>query len=233
MQLYAVAIYCARSVKRIKCPPMGDLSIRTNEAEVFAAMDQFMADLQGKVGPRAANRLIGMADVAGRRKIAELYEISSRKIAGDRFMEIIPANDGDIRAKAMLRSVGRGLPLILFSPRPSVVAKKRRAKGSGVTVRIKGRNVFIESAFIARMPNGHIGVFARGAYGGKGLGRASGKVFGRFVYGIDRLPINELYTFGMAETLAHPAVVDAMLDRVEDATPSVIKREIAAVRRGF
>jgi hypothetical protein len=212
---------------------MGDLALRTNEADVFAAMDRYVSDLLGKVAPRSANRLIAMADVAGRRKIAEVYGISSRKIAGDRFMEIIPANDGDIRAKAVLRSAGRGLPLILFSPRPSTVARKRRAPGTGVTVRLMGRNVFIQGAFIARMPNGAMHVVARGAYGGKGLGRASGRVFGRFIFGIDRLPINVLYTFGMAETLSNDQVEDAMLDRVEAAHASVIKREIAAVRRGF
>ena len=215
---------------------MGDITLTTNIEEVFKAFEAFEASIYRRVAPRSANRLIRMADVAGRRKISELYKISSRKIAGDRFMEIRDATESELRA--IVQSVGAGLPLILFNPRPGQVAKKGRKPGTGVTVTIMGRNVFIPHAFIQKMPTGSnqagkLHVMARGSYGGKGLGRASGKVFGRFVFGIDRLPINVLYTFGMAETLANPQVIDAMIDRVEEATPSVIKRELAAAGRGF
>lgn len=209
------------------------IKLRTNEDAFFREIDAFVLEAKTRVAARAVNTLQGQASVAGYRKIAEIYGIGVRRI--EQYASVEYATPSNLTATITVK--GKGFPLVAFSP----IATK-----GGVSVKIKGRREFFPGAFLATMPNGHVGVFARGSYGGKGRRRIKQTgAFGRFilgrgdrvksgnVWGSSELPINELYTFGPSDTFANEDVVEAMADRVDEQSPIVFERELAAVRRGF
>lgn len=187
---------------------------------------------------RTGNKLIERAKTSGLREIDRIYGIGPR--AFEKYVEVRLATEGEFEVS--IRVTGKQLPLYHFDPRPT---KK------GVSVKIKGRRVLIPHAFMARMRSGHVGVFARGAYGGKGVRgeRLSGEAFGRFKFarGSQRvrglrpkgkgsrrsgLPVNELYTFTPSEALTNEQVEDAMFKRVQDDLPKVMRQELNfALRR--
>lgn len=183
-----------------------------------AQLDALRAGIEDVAKPRTANTLADQAETVGFRKIGELYGIPARRMA--QYASRRDARAGDLEASITVK--GRGFPLSEFRPRQTA---------KGVAVTIKGRTFVIPHAFMVRKFGQH--VFARGAYGGKGLRKATGESFGRFAYGRTRLPINELYSFAPPDAWSNPEVVQAMDDRVESQAPSVLRREIAAVTRGF
>lgn len=196
------------------------LAISTNADQVLRDIDAFAASVR-RAAVRAANDLTATAKTAALREISSIYGIGPRSF--EKYVTLIPATGDD--ATATLRVKGRGFPLALFDPHQT----KR-----GVSVRIKRRRILIPHAFIARMANGHLGVFAKGAYGGKGVRRRTGS-FGRFVFGYSkrrasdrsRLPINELYTFAPPDVFANRQVLDVMVDRIEERVGTVMRRAIA------
>jgi len=117
---------------------------------------------------------------------------------------------------------GAGFPLYVFQPRP---------EGAGVSVSVKGKRVLIRHAFIATMPNGHVGIFARGRYGAHFQ-------FGAGTHHVQRkgksteLPIAELYTWAPADALGNPITVAAMSDRVEEQAAKVLERNLRFAIRG-
>lgn len=197
------------------------LSVRSNHEQVFAEMDREVAAIRAVAMPRALNKLRDQAKVAGLRVVADLYGIGPRTF--EKYVTLKLATTAD--TEAVITVKGKGLPMYLFKPRPSQPGKGR--KGGGVAVLIKGRTLFLEGAFIARMKSGHVGIFARGAYGGKGKRfHATGGGFGRFLYSSTRLSINEFYTFGAPDALASKQATEAMTDRIDAQADSVIRAEI-------
>jgi len=191
------------------------LAVTTNVDQVFRDMDAFVARAQQVAIPRALNKLRDQAQVAGLRKINDLYQIGPR--TSEKYLRIKLAGQADL--EAAMSMVGSGFPLALFSP-----IKTPR----GVSVKIKGKRFLISHAFQVQQFGSN--VFARGAYAGKGRGlRPSGKHFGRFQFGIGRLPINKLYTFSPADMLANQEVVGAMQDRIEEQVDKVIASEMRRV----
>jgi hypothetical protein len=209
------------------------LATRTNIEDVFKDLDGFVRDAKSLAAARTLNVLGGQASVVGFRKIAERYGVSPR--ITEKYASVELASPSSLEATITVK--GAGYPLSAFQPIPT----KR-----GVSVKLKGKRVLFQGTFMARMPNGHVGVFARGAYAGKGATtlRVTGRI-GRFVLGRGRrvkranqwgsseLPINELYTFSPSDTFANDEVVEAMQDRVEAQAPIVMQRELAAIKRGF
>lgn len=193
------------------------IGVHTNTDEVLGDIDAFMAAIF-VAAPRAANRLRDQAQTVGVRRAAGIYGVKSRDFAAS--LRTRDAIKGD--AEASLTATGKAFPLSAFNPRQTK---------QGVTVKVKGRLVRIQHAFIARMRSGHVGVFARGAYGGKGATKLTGEVFGRFKYSKGRLPINELYTFAAADMLANEDVVADMDARVDEQQAKVLKSEIAFALR--
>jgi len=184
----------------------------------FAQLDALRASIDDVAKPRTLNTLADQAETAGFRKIGQVYDIPARTM--QRYASRRDARAGDLEASITVK--GRGFPLSEFRP-------KQTARG--VSVVIKGRRIVIPHTFMVRRFGQH--VFARGAYGGKGLSRATGESFGRFAYGRTRLPINELYTFAPPDAWSNPEVVDAINARVDEQAGKVLQREIAAVSRGF
>ncbi|HEY1283004.1 MAG TPA: phage tail protein [Steroidobacteraceae bacterium] len=196
------------------------LSARTNVDQVLRDLDDYVKTAVDVAMPRAVNKLADQAETAGLRKISDIYGVGPRTM--EQYVTVDRASAKDLRAT--INAKGKGFPLTLFNPRQSRL---------GVTVRIKGRTVLIPHAFIARMHNGHVGVFARGAYGARGAQLLTGEMFGRFAFGRSRLPINELYTSSPPDALANPDVLDAMQKRVDEQASKVIGQEIRfAVRSG-
>lgn len=180
-------------------------------------VDQVMRDFDAlaaaiEIGSaRAANTLASQARVAGFRRISEVYQIGPRMM--DAYATVKLAASGDLEASITVK--GKGFPLSAFAP-----VQTRR----GVSVRIKRQRFLIPHAFISAKLGGR--VYARGAYGGKGLRKASAERFGRFQFGISRLPINQLFTLGPSDAFSNPDVVDAMNERVEQQYAAVLKREL-------
>lgn len=207
------------------------LRSRNNVDEVLGKLDAWVADVANVAGPRALKALAEQAQVAGLRKINEIYRIGPRTF--EKYVDTaIAAND----LRAVITAKGSGFPLYLFSPRPA----KPRAKGSrgrayaqggGVTITLKGRRVLIPHSFIAQMKSGHIGVFARGAYGGKGKQDFTGERSGRFQFGRRRYSINELFTFGAPQAFSNPEVTEAMNERVRAQFGPVMAHEIRFASR--
>lgn len=196
------------------------LRARTNVNDVLRQMDTWVDQATTVAAPRAVNKLMQQAQTAGFRKVAEIYEIGPRTM--EKFARVKFAVPGDLEAVLTVR--GKGFPLYAFQP--------RQTRG-GVSVRIKGRRFIGPHSFIARMRSGHVGVFARGAYGGKS-GRkmvATGEKFGRFVYGRRRLPINELYSLSPPDAASNPDVTEAMQRRVDEQATKVFEQEIRFATR--
>jgi len=187
---------------------------------------------------RTANRLLERAQTAGFREVDRIYGIGPR--AYEKYVTVSLARDGELEARITVR--GSGLPMYHFQPRQT----KR-----GVTVRIKGKRVLIPHAFLGRMRSGHVGVFARGAYGGKGTKalKLSGESFGRFQFikgsrkaqgrrrdgrGVRRtgLPVNELYTFAAPDALANDQVQDVMHETILDNIDKEMRSQLNFALRG-
>ena len=208
------------------------LSVKTNVDEVFAALDRELSKVNGIAIPRALNELRDQAQVAGLRKISELYQVGPR--ITEKYVSLKFATPLDLEATITVK--GAGFPMSAFQP--------RRLR-NGVSVLIKGKRIMIPGAFLATMKNGHQGVFARGAYGGKSRRKLTlTGSFGRFKFGrgervkranrwgSTELPINELFTFAPADTLADADVTAAMQDRVDEQAAKVIERNIRYARGG-
>lgn len=197
------------------------LAVSTNIDQVFAQMDRFVEQAQAVAVPRALNRLQEQAQTAGLRTIARVYGVGPRTM--ERYLTVQLASVRDLAATMTVR--GAGFPLYAFSP--------RQTKG-GVSVKVKGRRVIVPHAFITRMRNGHVGVFARGAYGAKSRKLVpNGKTFGRFRFGRTRLPINELFTTTPPSAFSNDEVTDAMYVRVRDQASKVLAQEVRFATRGL
>lgn len=208
------------------------LAVKTNVDEVFAALESEVAKVRDIALPRALNELRDQAKTAGLRKIADIYKVGPR--VTEKYVTLKFATGVDLEATITIK--GPGFPLHAFQP---------RQLRNGVSVNVKGKRIVIPGAFLATMKSGHVGVFARGAYGAKGGRRLTQTgSFGRFkfgrgervkrdnVWGSTELPINELFTFAPADTLSNPDVTAAMQDRVDEQAAKVIERNIQRSRGG-
>lgn len=205
------------------------LKVSTNVDDVLLALDRFVAATQDVAATRAANKLMDQAATEGLSVASKVYGLSTRKL--NDYLVRKYASRGERVASLAIR--GKGLPLSLFNPRPASIGGARRLKG--VTVTIKGRTVLIPHSFMAQMASGHVGVFARGAYGGKGakaLTRTGESFGGAFVFGRGRLPINELFTVSAPIIFRNDSVVTAMLARVREQALRVYSAELRFARGG-
>lgn len=202
------------------------LQVKVDTGRFERDLDAFESDVL-KASARTANRLIERAQTAGFRVVAREYGIGPR--AFEQYARTRLARDGETVASVEVR--GSGLPMYHFQPRQT---------RKGVTVRIKGKRVLVPHAFMARVASGHVGVFARGAYGGKGVRFLTGDGFGRFRFGYSKrrakdrgqLAINELFTFAAPDAFANEGVVDAMSQAVGDNMDKVMRQELNFLRRG-
>lgn len=192
------------------------LKATANIDAVFDDLATKFAIVHDIVLPRVINKVADQAQTAGLRKVNDIYKIGPRTM--EQYVSTTVAITGKL--EATITAKGKGFPLYLFDPRQTT---------KGASVSVKGNRFIIPGTFIAQMPNGHIGIFARGAYGGKGAGfkAGSGRSFGRFQFRSGRgLSINELYTLSPPDAFSNPDVVQAMQDRVDQQLPVVLQQEI-------
>jgi hypothetical protein len=196
------------------------VGLRTNVDAVLRDMDGFVDGALSVAAPRAANELLDRALLTGERAVRDVYALPLATIRKRSIITIKRARRGDLEASFNVK--GKGFALVDFNPRQTP---------NGVAVTIKGRRHVIAHTFLRRMPNGHVGVFARGGYAARfqfHKGRHV-KRNGKWT----ELPIAELYSFGPPDTFSHPEVVPKMLERVEEDAPKVMQREIRSAARGF
>jgi hypothetical protein len=213
-----------------------------DSAAVLASLDDWRDEIVSVAVPRALNTLANQADVAIRRKIRDIYGISTADLAPYFNVKLASIDD----PQAAIEAQGKGFPLKFFKP-------VRTAHGTAVT--IKGRVVEFAHAFRASAGLDTTQVFARGRYGvgapeaprqrrgrrkaglqapsGGSVFRASGEAVGRFQYGLGRHPITLLRSSSAPDALSNQEVIDAGNARVEEQAAKVLAREIAAARRGY
>jgi len=195
------------------------LGIKSNINECFDDLSQAFENVKDIAMPRALNTLRDQAQVAGLRKVSDIYGIGPRTT--EQYVSVTFADATDLEATISVK--GRGFTLEAMQPRQT---------RAGVTVTIKGKRILVPHSFMISRFGSH--VFARGSYAGKSKGtRPTGEAFGRFTFGKGRLPISELFTFGPVEAFSNPEVTEAMQDRVDEQAPAIIAREIKAAARGF
>jgi hypothetical protein len=205
----------------LKGPPNLRLGLRTNIDEVLGSIDGFVSDVFDVAAPRAVNDLLDRALVTGTRAVSAEYRIPRETIAKRAVIRLKRARSGDLNAELNVK--GKGFPLADFNPRQTP---------QGVAVTIKGRRRVIRHTFLLKLPNGHVGVFARGQYAGHfafGKGRHVKRPDGKWT----ELPINELFSFGPPDAYSNDNVVAAMQDRVDQDVGPVMRRQIQAAGRGF
>lgn len=197
------------------------LGLSTNIDEVLGSIDGYVSDVFDVAAPRAINDLMDRAQLTGFRAARDEYRIPLETLRKRAVVRVKRANAGDLTAELNVK--GRGFPLADFNPRQTK---------QGVAVTVKGRRRVIRHTFLLKLPNGHVGVFARGQYAGRfafGKGRHVKRPDGQWT----ELPINELFTFGPSDALSSDNVVAAMQERVDQDVGPVMRRQIQAAARGF
>ena len=85
---------------------------------------------------------------------------------------------------------------------------------------VKGKRTVLRHAFIAIMPNGHIGVFER-------VGTQHKTVMGKKGKKIQSgLPIIELFGPSIPSALSNPVVERAIVKKIREKFPEILKHEI-------
>ena len=112
---------------------------------------------------------------------------------------------------AILRAVGRVIPLSKFKIRPSKPTPGR-SKPVTATV-IKGKGGTIPKAFVARMPTGHVGVYRR--------------------KGRPRLPIMELYGPSVPQMIGNEEVMRALEEKAQQTLDERMEHDITRLLEGI
>lgn len=113
----------------------------------------------------------------------------------------------------MLRATGRPIGLINYGARQN--------KG-GVSVQVKASRQVLRHAFIATMPNGHKGVYQR-------TGKEHKKVIRNGRSRRTGLPIKELFGPSIPQSLANESVEKALMKKIREKFPEILKHELAFV----
>nr|WP_080423625.1 phage tail protein [Burkholderia ubonensis] len=114
---------------------------------------------------------------------------------------------------AVLKSTGRPVALINYSA--------RQGKG-GVSAQVKAGRTILRHAFIATMQNGHKGVFER-------TGKTHKKVMRNGKVVRTGLPIKELFGPSIPQSLANDAVQKALMKKIREKFPQILKHELAFI----
>lgn len=163
-----------------------------------------------KAVSRALNRVIEMARTQAYREIRLAYNIPVKDLRND--ISISRANPSVLNAK--LNALGKPLPLAVFQARQT---KK------GVTANIAKRRVLVRGAFFATMPNGHRGVFSRGAYVGKDFKK---RLTRENKYPKNDLAINELYSKSVPTALMNETVLGSVKKKIETNLQPRLRHEL-------
>jgi hypothetical protein len=144
---------------------------------------------------KAINRATrGIRTDAARQARSE-YNIRARQVRGS--FVVTPAKKNRLYAAAV--SKGGAISLRHFNPQPSNPGRRPKA---GVSVKVSRTRKKIPGSFVARMPNGTLGVFQRS--------------------GRSRLPIKKLYGPSVPQMLDH----DNVLPKLQDGATSRFNKNL-------
>lgn len=184
----------------------GIVSIDTNRIQEI--MSDF-SGLEGKVPlalSRAINRVTRSAKTEAVRQVRDEYTAKAGAI--NKTIKVTRANPNNLSAK--IESRGSSMSLLDFRVNPKKPSPRRR---SPITVEVRrGSKKPIEGAFVQRMGNGGVGVFAR--------------------VGSARLPIRKLFGPAVPVMLNNDSVVEAVQRRAEEQLESRIGHEMNRVLGG-
>ncbi|WP_080433550.1 phage tail protein [Burkholderia ubonensis] len=185
------------------------LDVRADVKGVTASLTRYFGEQQ-KAVVRALNKTAMQARTAAAQEVRSAgYNIKSSAIKSS-FM-VQKASRGNL--VAVLKSTGRPVALINYSA--------RQGKG-GVSVQVKAGRTALRHAFIATMRNGHKGVFER-------TGKTHKKVMRNGKVVRTGLPIKELFGPSIPQSLANDAVQKALMKKIREKFPQILKHELAFI----
>lgn len=166
-------------------------------------VDKILEDLPNvakDIKLRAVRRAALAAKAEASRQGRNRYNLKSEEI--NKTFVFTKPNKNNI--SATLVSTGERIRLIKYKVNPKNVPKKRRVVKVSV---IKGQGMkTLESAFVAKMQNGTVGVFQR-------LGK-------------ERVPIKQLYGPSVPQLFKESTVKNAILKKAEDVLENRITHEL-------
>lgn len=185
------------------------LSVSADVKGIAASLERYVGE-QHKAVVRALNKTAMQARTAAAQEVRGAgYNIKSSAIKSS--FAIQKASKGKL--VAVLKSTGRPVALINYGARQSK---------SGVSVQVKAGRTVLRHAFIATMRNGHKGVFERTSKAHKKVMR-NGKVVRT------GLPIKELFGPSIPQSLANDAVQKALMKKIREKFPHILKHELAFI----
>ena len=185
------------------------LDVRADVKGIAASMTRYVGEQQ-KAVVRALNKTATQARTAAAQEVrAAGYNIKSSAIKSS--FSITRATRGNL--VAVLKATGRPVALINYSARQGK---------NGVSVQVKAGRTVLRHAFIATMPNGHRGVFER-------TGKQHKKVMRNGKTLRTGLPIKELFGPSIPQSLANDAVQKALMAKIRQKFPQILKHELAFV----
>jgi hypothetical protein len=188
---------------------MFELNFKADTKGIAASIASHVADQQ-KAIVRALNKTANQARTAASVEVrAAGYNIKSSAIK--KSFVISRASAG--RLVVVLKATGRPIGLVNYGARQTK---------AGVSVQVKTGRLLLRHAFIATMPNGHRGVYQR-------MGSDHKKVVRNGVKRRTGLPIKELYGPSIPQSLANAAVEAALMAKIRQRFPAVLKQELAFV----
>lgn len=190
------------------------LDIQIDTKSVERELQGLSRDIKEKALSSALNKTATQARTAAARRVKAIYQVSTRAVRNS--IRIQRSNYRTLTATLIVD--GKPFPVMAFS------AKQNK---SGVSFRLKGRRVMIPHAFIATMSSGHKGVFARGGYP-KSVGVINtGETWGgKFKFGVNRTPINELKTISVPYAFLNNSVQTELRYQISEIFPKIFWHEI-------
>ncbi|MBR7961236.1 phage tail protein [Burkholderia vietnamiensis] len=185
------------------------LNVHADVKGVSTSLTRYVGEHQ-KAVVRALNKTAMQARTAAAQEVRSAgYNIKSSAIKSS--FSVQKASRGKL--VAVLKSTGRPVALINYGARQGK---------NGVSVQVKAGRTVLRHAFIATMRNGHKGVFER-------TGRAHKKVMRNGKAVRSGLPIKELFGPSIPQSLANDAVQKALMKKIREKFPQILKHEIAFV----
>jgi hypothetical protein len=185
------------------------LDVRADVKGITTSLTRYVGEQQ-KAVVRALNKTAMQARTAAAAEVRGAgYNIKSSAIKSS--FSIQKASRGKL--VVVLKSTGRPVALINYGARQGK---------NGVSVQVKAGRTVLRHAFIATMQNGHKGVFERTGKTHKKVKR-NGKVVRT------GLPIKELFGPSIPQSLANDAVQKALMKKIREKFPQILKHELAFV----
>ncbi|AIO24413.1 phage tail protein [Burkholderia cepacia] len=185
------------------------LDVRADVKGVTTSLNRYIGEQQ-KAVVRALNKTATQARTAAAVEVrAAGYNIKSSAIKNS--FSIQRATRSNL--VVVLKATGRPVALINYGARQGK---------NGVSVQVKAGRTVLRHAFIATMPNGHRGVFER-------TGKQHKKVVRNGKVRRSGLPIKELFGPSIPQSLANESVQKALMKKIREKFPQILRHELAFV----